>query len=154
MALVRHTEGATAGTYLKRRVNLSGPSDGRGAFYHCAVERKHWTLSGDCYEANCSYCWWHYRYHNRIHPAQAWHGCDRLREAPATQAMETSFANGVQLSHSNAAVWNNWQTIAKGINWMFHSNAPLLINPKPSWHNLSWFPEFCLAMPQYGWTPP
>ncbi|WP_417518352.1 D-amino acid dehydrogenase [Marinobacter sp.] len=64
-------------------------------------------------------------------------------------AMETSFANGGQLSASNAEVWNNWQTIAKGIKWMFHNDAPLLVNPTPSWHKLSWFAEFCAAMPQY-----
>ncbi|MDO6442038.1 MULTISPECIES: D-amino acid dehydrogenase [unclassified Marinobacter] len=64
-------------------------------------------------------------------------------------AMETSFANGGQLSASNAEVWNNWQTIAKGIKWMFHNDAPLLVNPKPSWHKLSWFAEFCAAMPKY-----
>ncbi len=64
-------------------------------------------------------------------------------------AMETSFANGGQLSASNAEVWNNWQTVAKGIKWMFRNDAPLLVNPKPSWHKLSWFAEFCAAMPQY-----
>ena len=64
-------------------------------------------------------------------------------------AMETSFANGGQLSASNAEVWNNWQTVAKGIKWMFHNDAPLLVNPKPSWHKLSWFAEFVAAMPQY-----
>jgi D-amino-acid dehydrogenase len=36
-------------------------------------------------------------------------------------AMETSFANGGQLSASNAEVWNNWQTVIKGMKWMFHS---------------------------------
>jgi D-amino-acid dehydrogenase len=64
-------------------------------------------------------------------------------------AMETSFANGGQLSASNAEVWNNWQTVIKGIKWMFHSDAPLLVNPKPSWHKLSWFTEFMAAIPQY-----
>jgi len=64
-------------------------------------------------------------------------------------AMETSFANGGQLSASNAEVWNNWQTVAKGIKWMFRNDAPLLVNPKPSWHKLSWFAEFVAAMPQY-----
>lgn len=64
-------------------------------------------------------------------------------------AMETSFANGGQLSASNAEVWNNWQTIVKGMKWMFHSDAPLLVNPKPSWHKLSWFAEFIAAIPQY-----
>lgn len=64
-------------------------------------------------------------------------------------AMETSFANGGQLSASNAEVWNNWQTIIKGMKWMMHSDAPLLVNPKPSWHKLSWFAEFMAAIPQY-----
>ncbi|MBW7471724.1 D-amino acid dehydrogenase [Marinobacter sp. M216] len=64
-------------------------------------------------------------------------------------AMETSFANGGQLSASNAEVWNNWQTIMKGMKWMLRSDAPLLVNPKPSWHKLSWFAEFIAAIPQY-----
>jgi len=64
-------------------------------------------------------------------------------------AMETSFANGGQLSASNAEVWNNWQTVMKGIKWMSRRDAPLLVNPKPSWHKLSWFAEFMAAIPQY-----
>ncbi|MBW0148066.1 D-amino acid dehydrogenase [Marinobacter arenosus] len=64
-------------------------------------------------------------------------------------AMETSFANGGQLSASNAEVWNNWQTVMKGMKWMLRSDAPLLVNPKPSWHKLSWFAEFIAAIPQY-----
>ena len=64
-------------------------------------------------------------------------------------AMETSFANGGQLSASNAEVWNNWQTVMKGMKWMMRSDAPLLVNPKPSWHKLSWFAEFIAAIPQY-----
>ena len=64
-------------------------------------------------------------------------------------AMETSFANGGQLSASNAEVWNNWQTIIKGLKWMSRRDAPLLVNPKPSWHKLSWFAEFIAAIPQY-----
>ncbi len=64
-------------------------------------------------------------------------------------AMETSFANGGQLSASNAEVWTHWSTILKGMKWMLKSDAPLLINPKPSWHKLSWFAEFMAAMPAY-----
>ncbi len=64
-------------------------------------------------------------------------------------AMETSFANGGQLSASNAEVWNNWQTVLKGMKWMMRPDAPLLVNPKPSWHKLSWFAEFIAAIPQY-----
>ena len=49
-------------------------------------------------------------------------------------AMETSFANGGQLSASNAEVWTKWSTILKGIKWIFEPGAPLLVNPKPSFH--------------------
>ena len=64
-------------------------------------------------------------------------------------AMETSFANGGQLSASNAEVWTHWSTILKGMKWMLKNDAPLLVNPKPSWHKLSWFAEFIAAMPSY-----
>ena len=64
-------------------------------------------------------------------------------------AMETSFANGGQLSASNAEVWNHTSTILKGLKWMLKSDAPLLVNPKPSWHKLSWFAEFIANIPHY-----
>ena len=64
-------------------------------------------------------------------------------------AMETSFANGGQLSASNAEVWNHSSTIFKGLKWMLKKDAPLLVNPKPSWHKMSWFLEFMAAMPHY-----
>lgn len=64
-------------------------------------------------------------------------------------AMETSFANGGQLSASNAEVWNSWATVLKGIKWMFTPGAPLLVNPKPSWHKFSWMAEFVAAIPRY-----
>jgi D-amino-acid dehydrogenase len=63
--------------------------------------------------------------------------------------METSFANGGQLSASNAEVWNSWGTIAKGLKWMFKQDAPLLMNLRPSWHKYSWLAEFIAAIPQY-----
>ena len=64
-------------------------------------------------------------------------------------AMETSFANGGQLSASNAEVWNNMSTLLKGLKWMLKSDAPLLVNPKPSWHKISWFAEFVANIPHY-----
>ncbi|MBP0621220.1 D-amino acid dehydrogenase [Cupriavidus consociatus] len=64
-------------------------------------------------------------------------------------AMETSFANGGQLSASNAEVWTHWSTILKGLKWMLRSDAPLLLNPRPSWHKLSWFAEFIASIPHY-----
>lgn len=64
-------------------------------------------------------------------------------------AMETSFANGGQLSASNAEVWNSWATALKGIRWMLTNDAPLLLNPAPSWHKYSWLAEFMAAIPHY-----
>jgi len=64
-------------------------------------------------------------------------------------AMETSFANGGQLSASNAEVWTHWSTILKGLKWMLKSDAPLLVNPAPTWHKLSWFAEFIASIPDY-----
>lgn len=72
-----------------------------------------------------------------------------LLEKHRYAAMETSFANGGQLSASNAEVWNHWSTIVKGLKWMLKSDAPLLVNPKPSWHKLSWFAEFIGSIPNY-----
>lgn len=64
-------------------------------------------------------------------------------------AMDTSFANGGQLSASNAEVWNRWSTVFKGMKWMFERGAPLLVNPKPSWHKYSWMAEFVANIPHY-----
>lgn len=72
-----------------------------------------------------------------------------LYERHRYAAMETSFANGGQLSASNAEVWNLPSTILKGLKWMLRADAPLLVSPTPSWHKLSWFAEFIAAMPQY-----
>lgn len=70
---------------------------------------------------------------------------DRNRYA----AMETSFANGGQLSASNAEVWNSVSTILKGLKWLGRSDAPLLVNPRPSVHKYGWFLEFLANIPHY-----
>ena len=57
-------------------------------------------------------------------------------------AMATSYANGGQLSASNAEVWTQTSTVLKGMKWMFRRDAPLLVNPRPDWHKLSWMAEF------------
>ena len=64
-------------------------------------------------------------------------------------AMDTSFANGGQLSVSNAEVWNHPSTLLKGLKWMLKSDAPLLLNLKPSWHKYSWLAEFVGQIPYY-----
>ncbi|MEL6570223.1 MAG: D-amino acid dehydrogenase [Pseudomonadota bacterium] len=70
---------------------------------------------------------------------------DRQRYA----AMETSFANGGQLSASNAEVWNQWVTVLKGIKWMMQADAPLSVNPRPQWHKIAWMAEFLANIPRY-----
>jgi D-amino-acid dehydrogenase len=70
---------------------------------------------------------------------------DRHRYA----AMETSYANGGQLSASNSAVWNSTATILNGLRWMLQRDAPLLINPSPSWHKYAWMAEFVSNIPHY-----
>ena len=70
---------------------------------------------------------------------------DRNRYA----AMETSFANGGQLSASNAEVWTQWGTVLKGLKWMLHADAPLLVNPAPTLHKMRWMTEFLSNIPNY-----
>ncbi|WP_420862140.1 D-amino acid dehydrogenase [Algirhabdus cladophorae] len=64
-------------------------------------------------------------------------------------AMETSFANGGQLSASNAEVWNQWSTVIKGIKWMLDGDAPLLVNPKPALRKIDWMARFLGNIPNY-----
>ena len=64
-------------------------------------------------------------------------------------AMQTSYANGGQLSASNAETWNRWPMVFKGLKWLAKKNAPLLVNPRPSWHKYSWMAEFIRAIPHY-----
>ncbi|MFX1675424.1 D-amino acid dehydrogenase [Paraburkholderia sp. A2WS-5] len=64
-------------------------------------------------------------------------------------AMETSFANGGQLSACNAEVWNSAATVLKGLRWMLTRDAPLLVNPLPGWHKYSWMAEFLRQIPNY-----
>jgi D-amino-acid dehydrogenase len=70
---------------------------------------------------------------------------DRHRYA----AMETSFANGGQLSASNAETWTQWGTILKGLKWMLQADAPLLVNPAPTFHKMRWMAEFLSNIPAY-----
>jgi D-amino-acid dehydrogenase len=64
-------------------------------------------------------------------------------------AMETSFANGGQLSACNAEVWTSWSTISKGLLWMLKKDAPLLFNPKLNFHKISWLLSFIGNIPNH-----
>ena len=65
-------------------------------------------------------------------------------------ALETSFANGGQLSASNSEVWNSVSNMLRGLRWMLRRDAPLLFNPKPSWHKYTWMAEFASHMRGYA----
>ena len=78
--------------------------------------------------------------------------CDHrvtLFERQRYAAMETSFANGGQLSASNAEVWYHPATLAKALGWILRSDAPLQLNLAPSWHKYSWLAEFVSQVPRY-----
>ena len=64
-------------------------------------------------------------------------------------AMETSFANGGQLSACNAEVWNQKATVLKGMKWMGKKDAPLLLNPSFSVHKYRWLVEFLTHIKNY-----
>lgn len=64
-------------------------------------------------------------------------------------AMETSFANGGQLSASNSEVWNRWFNVLTGLRDIWRPSSPLLLNPAPSWHKYSWLAEFVANIRHY-----
>ena len=63
--------------------------------------------------------------------------------------MDTSFANGGQLSASNAEVWTSKKTIRQGLSWILKKDAPLLLNPTPSIQKLGWIIEFLSNIPNH-----
>src|SRR5712671_323125 len=63
---------------------------------------------------------------------------DRQPEA----ALETSFANGGQISVSHAEPWANPSAPLKVMKWLFDSNAPLLFRPRMDIHQWLWIAQF------------
>ena len=63
-------------------------------------------------------------------------------------AMATSYANGGQLSASNAETWNSWRSVKKGIKWLAKADAPLKFNPSFNIDKYSWMFNFIKAIPQ------
>lgn len=61
--------------------------------------------------------------------------------------MMTSYANGSQLSASNAETWNSWGNVKKGLKWMFQESAPLKINLKPEVAKIGWMARFLANIP-------
>ena len=63
-------------------------------------------------------------------------------------AMATSYANGGQLSASNAETWNSWKNITKGMKWILKADAPLKFNPSFDVDKYTWIFKFIKAIPQ------
>jgi D-amino-acid dehydrogenase len=56
--------------------------------------------------------------------------------------LETSFANGGQISVSYAEPWSNFNNLKKIITWIGNENSPLLYRPKLDTHQLLWSLQF------------
>lgn len=56
--------------------------------------------------------------------------------------LETSFANGGQISVSHAEPWSNPSAPLKVLKWLFDSEAPLLFRPRFDIHQWLWIAQF------------
>jgi D-amino-acid dehydrogenase len=56
--------------------------------------------------------------------------------------LETSFANGGQISVSHAEPWSNPSAPLKVMKWLFDRNAPLLFRPRMDFHQWLWIARF------------
>jgi D-amino-acid dehydrogenase len=56
--------------------------------------------------------------------------------------LETSFANGGQVSVSHAEPWANPSAPFKVLKWLFNSDAPLLFRPRMDVHQWLWIAKF------------
>ncbi len=57
-------------------------------------------------------------------------------------ALETSFANGCQISVSHAEPWANPATLMKVLKWIGKEDAPLLFRLRPEWLQWKWCAHF------------
>ena len=81
----------------------------------------------------------------------AWHLLELGHEVTVVErqpdaAMETSFANGAQISVSYCEPWANKQAPLKALKWMLSKEAPLLFRPQnpfgPGVHQYTWGLQF------------
>jgi D-amino-acid dehydrogenase len=59
-------------------------------------------------------------------------------------ALETSFANGGQISASHAAPWANPRAPLTILKWLGRSDAPLLFRPRMDWRQWRWGTQFLI----------
>ncbi len=74
---------------------------------------------------------------------QAGHAVTVVDRQPAA-GMETSFANGGQLSASHPEPWANPGAPAQVLRWLGREDAPLLFRPRADWRQWSWGLRFLL----------
>jgi len=60
----------------------------------------------------------------------------------AASALETSYANGGQLSYSHAEPWANPSVLSKLPQWLFRSDAPLVFRPRADRQMIRWGLKF------------
>ena len=75
--------------------------------------------------------------------AQAGHEVTVL-ERQAEAGMETSFANGGQVSAGHAEPWAKPAVIPKLLRWLGREDAPLLFRPRADWAQWEWGLRFLL----------
>lgn len=63
-------------------------------------------------------------------------------ERESAAALQTSFANGGQISVSHATPWANPQAPMKALKWLFHEDAPLLYRLRADKAQLKWAMQF------------
>src|SRR5437867_4657506 len=80
--------------------------------------------------------------------AKAGHKVTVVDRQPAA-GLETSFANGGQISVSHAEPWANPSAPLKIAKWLFDGRAPLLFRPKLDVHQWLWIGQFLVdCLPQ------
>lgn len=69
------------------------------------------------------------------------HEVEVIERQPGS-GLETSFANGGQLSFSHAEPWANPAVLPKVLKWMFKEDAPLVFRPRADWEMTKWGLKF------------
>jgi D-amino-acid dehydrogenase len=75
--------------------------------------------------------------------AEAGHEVSVVERQPSA-AMETSFANGGQISAGHAEPWAKPSVLPKILRWLGHEDAPLLFRPRRDWAQWMWGLRFVL----------
>ena len=81
--------------------------------------------------------------------ASAWYLAEAAHEVSVVErqpraAMETSFANGGQISAGHAEPWAKPSVLPKILGWLGHEDAPLLFRPRRDWAQWMWGLRFVL----------